>query len=77
MEHFVFRQAVAAMKRGLVPFEGNLDPVAVLVVDFRPQLAQHMADVIDVDIRAHGMSEERMQNFTMMVIHASLGSLTG
>jgi hypothetical protein len=29
-----------------------------------------MADVIDVDIRTHGMSKERMQNFTMMMIHA-------
>jgi hypothetical protein len=29
-----------------------------------------MADVIDVDIGADGMSKERMENFTMMMIHA-------
>ena len=59
-----------AMEGRLVPLERHVDPVAVLVVDFRSQLAQHVADVVDIDIRAHGMSEERMQNFTMMVIYA-------
>lgn len=71
LKHLGFRQAVIiAMERRLVPIEGDVDLAAVLGFDIRAKFAQHMAHVIDVDIRAHGMSKERMENFTMMMIHA-------
>ena len=57
------------MESGLLSLEGYVNPAARLVFDVGAKLGQNVIDVFEIDIRAHGMSKERMQNFTMMVVH--------
>jgi hypothetical protein len=70
LQNFGFRQAViGVMEGGLLSLERHFDPAALRVFDVGAQFGQHVVHVLEIDVGAHGMSKQRMENFPMMVIH--------
>jgi hypothetical protein len=73
LQNLGFRQAVIGVMEGRpLSLESHLDPAARRVFDLGAKLGQDMAHILEIDIGAHGMGEERMQNFSMMMIHLGL-----
>jgi hypothetical protein len=77
LQNFGFRQAVTGvMEGGLLSFERYLDPAARRVFDVGAQFGQNVAYGFEIDIGAYGMGKQRMENFSMMVIHLSPQRMT-
>ena len=71
--HLFLRQAVLGMvERGGMTVELYANPIARLVVDFGAELLENVHNVIEVDIGAHRVCEEGVQNFAMAMIHGRL-----
>jgi hypothetical protein len=70
LQDFGFWQAVVGvMESGPLSLERHLDPAARRVFDVGAQLGQNVAYVFEIDVGAYGMGKQRMENFSMMVIH--------
>jgi hypothetical protein len=56
-------------ERGGVTVELCANPIARLVIDFGAELLEQVHHVFEVDIRAHRVCEEGVQNLAMAMVH--------